>query len=81
MIDHASRTSVVSQGEDQGKYCQMRFTMVLIVLLKVLLLEGIHPVAAENFRRDGYDVEEVKKSFPKDQLIEKLKDVYILGIR
>ncbi len=37
--------------------------------------------AAERFRADGYTVEELKSALPKDELIAKLKDVYILGIR
>lgn len=36
---------------------------------------------AERFRADGYTVEELKSGLPKEELIAKLKDVYILGIR
>lgn len=49
--------------------------------IKVLLLEGIDSVAADKFRNDGFTVEELSTSLPTKELIEKLKDVYILGIR
>jgi D-3-phosphoglycerate dehydrogenase len=38
-------------------------------------------VAADKFRSDGYTVESLKSALPKAELMEKLKDVYILGIR
>lgn len=49
--------------------------------IKVLLLEGIDSAAAAKFRDDGFTVEELNTSLPTNELIEKLKDVYILGIR
>lgn len=47
----------------------------------VLLLENIHPGAADWFTQHGYHVESVTKSLSEAELIEKSKDVSILGIR
>ena len=49
--------------------------------MKVLLLESIHPVAAEAFRREGFDVEVRPGSLPADELAEALDGVSLLGIR
>ncbi|TCK26212.1 phosphoglycerate dehydrogenase [Pseudonocardia endophytica] len=49
--------------------------------MKVLLLESIHPVAAEAFRREGFDVEERPGSLPADELAAALDGVSLLGIR
>jgi len=48
---------------------------------KVLLLEGIHPDAAARFRNAGFDVEEVAGSLSEEELIARLEDVRVLGIR
>ncbi len=47
----------------------------------VLLLEGIHPIAKENFAQSGYEVELLSTSLGEDELISKLKDFDIVGIR
>ena len=49
--------------------------------IKVLLLEGIHANAAEKLREEGYPVELLAGSLGEDELAEKIKDVFILGIR
>lgn len=49
--------------------------------IKILLLENIHPVAAEAFRAEGFQVETTKGALPEAELAERLKDVHILGIR
>lgn len=50
--------------------------------IKIVLLEGIHPDAAELFRRDGYHNIVQTTDTPADQdLKDLLKDVHILGIR
>jgi D-3-phosphoglycerate dehydrogenase len=50
--------------------------------LRVLLLEGIHPNAAEVFRRAGYtNVERVEGTVPEADLPGLLGDVHFLGIR
>jgi D-3-phosphoglycerate dehydrogenase / 2-oxoglutarate reductase len=49
--------------------------------IKVLLLENVHPVAVEAFENEGFNVELVKGALDEDELIERIKDVSILGIR
>ncbi len=49
--------------------------------IKVLLLENIHPVAAEAFAADGFQVETVKGALPEAELVERVRDVHLLGIR
>jgi D-3-phosphoglycerate dehydrogenase len=49
--------------------------------VKVLLLENVHPVAAEAFRRDGFDVELRAGSLSEGELVEALPGVSLLGIR
>jgi D-3-phosphoglycerate dehydrogenase len=49
--------------------------------VRVLLLEGIHPVAAEAFRRAGCDVEVRAGSLSEDELVSALPGVSLLGIR
>ncbi len=45
------------------------------------MLENIHPDAVSVFQREGYPVETLPHSLDEKQLIEKLGDVRILGIR
>ncbi|TYP96439.1 D-3-phosphoglycerate dehydrogenase [Tenacibaculum adriaticum] len=49
--------------------------------IKILLLENVHPDALEKFTKDGFNVETVSRSLSEDELIEKLQDVHVLGIR
>ena len=49
--------------------------------IKILLLENVHPNAFEKLSADGFSVETVSRSLSEDELIEKLKDVHVLGIR
>jgi D-3-phosphoglycerate dehydrogenase / 2-oxoglutarate reductase len=49
--------------------------------IKILLLENIHPVAAEAFAADGFQVETVKGALGEAELAERVKDVHVLGIR
>lgn len=50
-------------------------------LIKVLLLENVHPAAVEAFESQGFDVEFHKGAMDEAELIEKIKDVSIIGIR
>jgi len=51
-------------------------------LIKILLLEGIHPSAVTAFKEAGYtQIEQVPSSLPEAELIERVKDVHFLGIR
>jgi D-3-phosphoglycerate dehydrogenase len=47
---------------------------------QVLLLEKVHTVAIELFQKEGYQVESYEK-LTKSELLDKVKDVHILGYR
>jgi D-3-phosphoglycerate dehydrogenase len=49
--------------------------------IKVLLLENIHPLAVQVLQEEGYQVETYKEALDEAELIEKIKDIHILGIR
>ena len=49
--------------------------------IKILLLENVHPDALTKLSKDGFTVETVSKSLSEDELIAKIKDVHVLGIR
>ena len=49
--------------------------------IKILLLENVHPDAFEKLSKDGFTVETVSRSLSESELIEKIKDVHVLGIR
>ncbi len=49
--------------------------------IKILLLENVHPDAFTKLSKDGFTVETVSKSLSEEELIAKIKDVHVLGIR
>jgi D-3-phosphoglycerate dehydrogenase len=49
--------------------------------VKVLLLENIHPDAAELLRASGHEVETMAQALDEDELIDRLDGVDLLGIR
>ena len=50
--------------------------------IKILLLEGIHQVAVETFKKSGYEnIELLPHALPEAELIKKLEDVRLIGIR
>ena len=50
--------------------------------IRILLLEGVHQSALDNFQRAGYtNIEYLKTSLPEDQLQEKIADAHFVGIR
>jgi len=49
--------------------------------IKILLLENIHPVAAEAFRAEGFQVETAKSALPEAELVQRVRDVHVLGLR
>lgn len=50
--------------------------------IKILLLENISDQAVMNFSRSGYtEVEKLTKALPEEELINKIKNVHLLGIR
>ena len=48
---------------------------------KALLLENIHPFAAQSLRDHGFEVETLKGALSEDELIDALEGVDLLGIR
>lgn len=49
--------------------------------IKILLLENVNKTGQDILRDQGYQVEALKSSLSEDQLVEKIKDVNVLGIR
>ncbi|GAM21849.1 hypothetical protein SAMD00019534_050240, partial [Acytostelium subglobosum LB1] len=49
--------------------------------IKVLLLENIHCSAVQMFKDQGFNVDSLSTAIPEEQLIERIKDVHILGLR
>jgi len=49
--------------------------------LKVLLLENISAVAVNVFREAGYEVESLKAALDERELVEKVSETSILGVR
>ncbi|KAJ5179634.1 hypothetical protein N7492_002844 [Penicillium capsulatum] len=49
--------------------------------IKVLLLENVNQTGREILQQQGYQVEFLKSSLPEDELIEKIRDVHVIGIR
>lgn len=50
-------------------------------MIKVLLLENVHPDAVRAFEEQGFNVEFHRGAMDEDELCEKIKDVSIIGIR
>ncbi|KAK0635485.1 hypothetical protein B0T17DRAFT_516420 [Bombardia bombarda] len=49
--------------------------------IKILLLENVNQTGKDILTRQGYQVEALKTSLPEAQLIEKIRDVHVIGIR
>lgn len=50
--------------------------------IKILLLENISETAVKRFTSNGYtNVEKLSKALPEEELIKKIKDVHLVGIR
>ncbi|WP_298508893.1 phosphoglycerate dehydrogenase [uncultured Kordia sp.] len=49
--------------------------------IKILLLENIHSDAFDRLADDGFSVEILSHSLSEEDLIEKIKDIHVLGIR
>lgn len=50
--------------------------------IKILLLEGIHQSAVDNFLNAGYtNIEHLPTSLDEETLIERIRDVHFIGIR
>jgi len=49
--------------------------------IKILLLENVNQTGKDILQGEGYQVEVLKTSLPEDQLLEKIRDVHVVGIR
>ncbi|HEY4012262.1 MAG TPA: phosphoglycerate dehydrogenase [Polyangiaceae bacterium] len=49
--------------------------------IKVLLLENVHPSAHELFQAERFKLETVKSALGEDELVRRVEDVHVLGIR
>lgn len=49
--------------------------------IKVLLLEGVHRGAVEQFKEEGYQVEYLTTALSEEELVQKIKGINLLGIR
>ncbi|RPB23969.1 hypothetical protein L211DRAFT_837837 [Terfezia boudieri ATCC MYA-4762] len=49
--------------------------------IKILLLENINKTARDILDKQGYQVEFLKGSLSEDKLIEKIRDIHVIGIR
>lgn len=49
--------------------------------IRALVLENIHQAAVDAFTREGYQVETIGRSLGEDELVAKIEDVHLLGIR
>jgi len=49
--------------------------------INVLLLENVHPVAVELLKSEGFNVETYHAALTEEELIQKIKNVSVLGIR
>ncbi|MBI2388514.1 MAG: phosphoglycerate dehydrogenase [Deltaproteobacteria bacterium] len=49
--------------------------------IKILLLENIHQSAVTLFKAEGFQVETISTSLKEKDLVEKLRDVHVVGIR
>ncbi len=49
--------------------------------IQILLLENVHAAAAESLREAGYSVESLSTSLTEEELLERIPDVHVLGIR
>ncbi|KAI8379293.1 uncharacterized protein BYT42DRAFT_531962 [Radiomyces spectabilis] len=49
--------------------------------VKILLLENVNETAVKAFQKQGYQVETYTKALVGDELIQKIRDVHVIGIR
>jgi D-3-phosphoglycerate dehydrogenase len=49
--------------------------------IKVLLVENIHPSAIELINSEGFQLETVKAALGEDELVRRIENVHVLGIR
>ncbi|MCJ1461073.1 D-3-phosphoglycerate dehydrogenase 2 [Mycoblastus sanguinarius] len=49
--------------------------------IKILLLENVNKTGRDNLEAQGYQVTFLRSALPEDELIEKIRNVHVIGIR
>lgn len=49
--------------------------------IKILLLERVHPIAIKRLEENGYSVESITRALDEAELMERMADLHLLGIR
>ncbi|KAL9633517.1 MAG: hypothetical protein Q9164_004657 [Protoblastenia rupestris] len=49
--------------------------------IKILLLENVNQTGVETLKSQGYQVTSLKSALPEDELIERIRNVHVIGIR
>jgi D-3-phosphoglycerate dehydrogenase len=75
MAPELKKRRIISQEEVQDATCFQKNK------IKVLLLEGVSAKGIQLLRDGGFEVEALKTALTEDELVEKVKDLHILGIR
>jgi len=74
-MTHAERVSLVGEPQPGAP------TSYPLEKIRVVLLEGVHPVAEERLSREGFDVTRLEDALEGDALVEAAGDAHLLGIR
>ena len=87
--EHIARAVVIEKADEVvGSFDEFLFNNELPMTLsypknkmKVVLLENVHPVAQEQFKKEGFVVQSFEKSYEGAELDTVVGDAMILGIR
>jgi D-3-phosphoglycerate dehydrogenase / 2-oxoglutarate reductase len=79
----AGKADYVVQSLDEFLYLNnmLRSQSFPKAMIKVLLLENVHPNAVRILQQEGFSVEVLKTALTEEELIEKIGDIHLLGIR
>ncbi|KAI9365241.1 hypothetical protein BD770DRAFT_378101 [Pilaira anomala] len=67
-----------------GSFCQPKIKVLRpfnTSEVKILLLENVNETAVKAFKKQGYQVETYNKALVGEELIQKIRDVHVIGIR
>ncbi|KAI7897953.1 uncharacterized protein BX663DRAFT_526573 [Cokeromyces recurvatus] len=81
MVNQESNTQTRTRGSSFSQSKPKVLRPFNTAEVKILLLENINITAVEAFKKQGYQVETYAKALDGEELIEKIKDVHIIGIR
>ena len=66
---------------NQRKYSTKQLKPFQTTDIRVLLLENVNQTGQTILKNQGYQVESMKSSLSEEQLIERIQDVHVIGIR